>query len=152
MHQSKTSLSRANPNIIEVKSKFETEFRRFSFDRHKFPKFEDFHCFIESRHLLSDVPFTLSYTDPKDGDLLPINNDDNYAKAIENARPLLRVIVQRKGDSSEELNGLVSPVTDMMVANSSNLIITVRPANQQGQPAPRRGSFSRTSQLSSGSL
>jgi partitioning defective protein 6 len=42
----------------------------------------------------------------------------------------------------------------MMVANSSNLIITVKPANQQ-RPyqalAPRRGSFSRTSQLSSGS-
>lgn len=38
----------------------------------------------------------------------------------------------------------------MMVANSWNLIITVKPANQR-TVAPRRGSFSRNSQLSSGS-
>lgn len=40
----------------------------------------------------------------------------------------------------------------MMIANSSNLIITVKPANQRAALAvPRRGSFSRNSQLSSGS-
>lgn len=39
----------------------------------------------------------------------------------------------------------------MMVANSSNLIITVKPANQRTLATPRRGSFSRNSQLSSGS-
>ena len=39
----------------------------------------------------------------------------------------------------------------MMVANSSNLIITVKPANQRTLAAPRRGSFSRNSQVSSGS-
>ncbi|KAF4522222.1 hypothetical protein B566_EDAN007373 [Ephemera danica] len=63
-------------------------------------------------------------------------------------------------DEVLEVNGIevhgktLDQVTDMMVANSSNLIITVKPANQQRpqqQLAPRRGSFSRTSQLSSGS-
>lgn len=40
----------------------------------------------------------------------------------------------------------------MMVANSHNLIVTVKPANQRAtMSAPRRGSLSRTSQLSSGS-
>lgn len=40
----------------------------------------------------------------------------------------------------------------MMVANSSNLIVTVKPANERRTIAlPRRGSFSRNSQLSSGS-
>lgn len=39
----------------------------------------------------------------------------------------------------------------MMVANSSNLIITVKPANQRTVPPVRRGSFGRNSQLSSGS-
>lgn len=41
----------------------------------------------------------------------------------------------------------------MMVANSSNLIITVKPANQRtlAAPQPRRGSFSRVSQVSGGS-
>lgn len=39
----------------------------------------------------------------------------------------------------------------MMVANSSNLIITVKPANQRTLTSTHRGSFSRNSQLSSGS-
>lgn len=38
-----------------------------------------------------------------------------------------------------------------MVANSWNLIVTVKPANQRAMAAPRRGSYSRTSQLSSDS-
>ena len=32
------------------------------------------------------------------GDLLPINNDDNYHKAISTASPLLRLFLQRKGE------------------------------------------------------
>lgn len=40
----------------------------------------------------------------------------------------------------------------MMEANSSNLIITVRPANQKTTlSVPRRGSISRSSQVSAGS-
>lgn len=44
-------------------------------------------------------------------------------------------------------------VTDMMVANSSNLIVTIRPANQGNGGTgtllpPRRGSTSRSSQMS----
>ena len=30
--------------------------------------------------------------------MLPINNDDNFGRALNMARPLLRVIVQRKGN------------------------------------------------------
>ena len=49
-------------------------------------------------------------------------------------------------------------VTDMMVANSSNLIVTVKPANQRtimpgsASAGPRRGSFSRNSNMSQGSM
>lgn len=51
-----------------------------------------------------------------------------------------------------EVNGkTLDQVTDMMVANSSNLIITVKPANQRTIAPVRRGSFGRSSQLSSGS-
>lgn len=39
----------------------------------------------------------LSYIDPQDNDLLPINNDDNFGRALKTAKPLLRLIVQRKG-------------------------------------------------------
>lgn len=38
-----------------------------------------------------------------------------------------------------------------MIANSSNLIITVKPANQRTVGPVRRGSFSRNSHMSSGS-
>ncbi|KAK5647343.1 hypothetical protein RI129_002235 [Pyrocoelia pectoralis] len=257
-------------NIIEVKSKFDAEFRRFSIERHQQVKFEDFKGLLERLFKLRDIAFLVSYIDPSDQDLLPINNDDNLRRALINAKPLLRVIIQRKGDSLEESNGygtikprnLISSilggtpgrnknlaisnphdfrqvsaiidvdivpetcrrvrllkhgsdkplgfyirdgtsvrvtqnglekipgifisrlvpgglaestgllavndevlevngievsgktldqVTDMMVANSSNLIITVKPANQRTVAPVRRGSFSRNSQLSSGS-
>jgi len=52
-----------------------------------------------------------------------------------------------------EVNGkTLDQVTDMMVANSSNLIITIRPANQRNLPlTAMRGSYCRSSQLSQGS-
>nr|QPF70849.1 partitioning defective 6 [Locusta migratoria] len=270
MSRSSKTQHKVDSGTVEVKSKFDAEFRRFSVNRDEMRRYDDFRQLVERLHHLSDVPFLLSYTDPRDGDLLPINNDDNLGRALLNARPLLRLIVQRKGESLEELNGYgtykprnlistilgtpskpkthlaisnphdfrqvsaiidvdvvpatyrrvrllkhgsdkplgfyirdgtsvrVTPqglekvpgifisrlvpgglaestgllavndevlevngievngktldqVTDMMVANSSNLIITVKPANQRTVAAPRRGSFSRNSQLSSGS-
>ncbi|ENN71383.1 partitioning defective 6 homolog beta-like [Dendroctonus ponderosae] len=257
-------------NKIEVKSKFEAEFRRFSLERTGQAKFEEFSALLEKLHKLRNLAFLISYIDPSDQDLLPINNDDNLRRALVNAKPLLRVIIQRKGDSLEELNGygtikprnLISTilggtpartkilpisnphdfrqvsaiidvdivpetcrrvrllkhgsdkplgfyirdgtsvkvtqnglekipgvfisrlvpgglaestgllavndevlevngievagktldqVTDMMIANSSNLIITVKPANQRTVGPVRRGSFSRNSHMSSGS-
>lgn len=36
---------------------------------------------------------------------MPINNDDNYHRALTHARPLLRIIVQKKGDSFEDTMG-----------------------------------------------
>ncbi|XP_046737961.1 partitioning defective protein 6 [Diprion similis] len=267
---------RVDNGIVEVKSKFDAEFRRFSLNRNETIRYEDFKNLLAKLHQLdADFSFLISYTDPRDGDLLPINNDDNLGRALLTAKPVLRIIIQRKGDSLEEMNGygtmkprnLISSilggtpgkpkslaisnphdfrqvsaiidvdilpetcrrvrllkhgsdkplgfyirdgssvrvlppsagggiekvpgifisrlvpgglaestgllavndevlevngievagktldqVTDMMVANSSNLIITVKPANQRGAlAAPRRGSFSRNSQLSSGS-
>ena len=64
------------------------------------------------------------------------------------------------GDNDEvlEVNGIevvgksLDQVTDMMVANSSNLIVTVKPANQRTLMPPRRGSFSRNSNMSHGSM
>ena len=42
------------------------------------------------------------FTDPNDGDLLPINNDDNFARALQAARPLLRIHIQRRGESQDD--------------------------------------------------
>merc|ERR1711997_1286972 len=62
-------------------------------------------------------------------------------------------------DEVLEVNGIevagksLDQVTDMMVANSSNVIVTVKPANQRTiMSAPRRGSFSRNSNMSQGSM
>lgn len=62
-------------------------------------KYETFKEVIERLHGISDIPFTISYVDPRDNDLLPINNDDNLARALLTAKPLLRLNVQRKGKS-----------------------------------------------------
>ena len=75
---------------------FEAEFRRFSIERSGRLTFEGFYLTIERLHNLGKIPFIVTYTD-REGDLLPINNDDNFAKAIESAKPVLRLCIQRKG-------------------------------------------------------
>ncbi|KRZ01766.1 Partitioning defective protein 6 [Trichinella zimbabwensis] len=90
--------------LVEVKSKFDAEFRRFSVDTVSAGSFEQFHKLVEQLHKLEEIPFTLCYNDPH-GDLLPINNDENYRKALETARPLLRLLIQRKGESLAERYG-----------------------------------------------
>jgi len=253
---------------VEVKSKFAAEFRRFSLDKQKYQTFESFNRLLEELHRLRQVPFMIKYADPRDNDLLPITNDDNYQAALKNAKPLLRLFIQHEGEASEELkpghrgtllggflgtpkqpkntltisqpkefrqvsaiidvdlvpdtcrrvkllkhgsdkplgfyirdgtsvrvtpqglekvpgifisrlvpgglaestgllavndevlevNGIevvgksLDQVTDMMVANSNNLIVTVKPANQRTLMGPRRGSFSRNSNMSGGSM
>lgn len=60
-------------------------------------RFEEFRGLLEKLHRLKDTPFLISYIDPSDQDLLPINNDENLRRALFSAKPLLRVIIQRKG-------------------------------------------------------
>ena len=59
--------------------------------------FDDFYNLLEELHMMTEakVPFRVSYVDPKDNDLLPINNTDNYLRALQNARPLLRKVMMR---------------------------------------------------------
>lgn len=75
---------------------FDAEFRRFSVTRGT--KFEEFFKILKELHGLSDIPFVITYTDPVHSDLLPINNDDNFVRALSTARPLLKLLIQRKGD------------------------------------------------------
>ncbi|XP_049880175.1 partitioning defective protein 6 [Pectinophora gossypiella] len=120
--------ARIDSQNVEVKTKFDAEFRRFSLNRMEKLKYEDFKGLIEKLHRLHDVAFLISYTDPRDGDLLPINNDDNLARALLTARPLLRVIIQRKGDSLEELNGYGT----MRPRNIISSILSGTPAKNKG--------------------
>lgn len=83
-------------NQIIFSVQFDAEFRRFSLDPQKASGFEDFEKLIGTVHRIQSIPFVLTYTDLH-GDLLPINNDDNFQRAVITAKPILRVFVQRKG-------------------------------------------------------
>ncbi|XP_031569341.1 partitioning defective 6 homolog beta-like [Actinia tenebrosa] len=93
-----------NLGTVEIKSKFDAEFRRFSSERNQYKNYEEFYKRVENIHRLTNTPFTTWYTD-NHGDLLPINNDDNLQVALTSAKPLLRLFVQRKGEGYEQ-NGL----------------------------------------------
>ncbi|KGL87548.1 Partitioning defective 6 beta, partial [Charadrius vociferus] len=77
---------------------FDAEFRRFAMKRSGAGSFQDFYCLLQTVHQIPRVDVLLGYTDVH-GDLLPINNDDNYHKAVSSANPLLRVIIQKKAES-----------------------------------------------------
>ncbi|RWS24663.1 partitioning defective 6 beta-like protein [Leptotrombidium deliense] len=127
----------SNSSLIEIKSKFDAEFRRFSVEKSKLVKFDDFYKLIEHFHKLFDVEFNVYYTDPSHGDLLPINNDDNFAKAVSLAKPTLRLIIQRKGESWEYLNGTHGKkknfLNNLVVLN--NLLPIPSTTNKQLRPS-----------------
>ncbi len=75
------------------------EFRRFSVDRLKPGKFEEFYKLIMTIHRIANMEVMIGYADVH-GDLLPINNDENFSKAVSTAHPLLRIFIQRQGTSS----------------------------------------------------
>nr|CAG4644130.1 EOG090X09SP [Lepidurus arcticus] len=115
-----------DPNLVEVKSKFDAEFRRFAVERSTTSTFDSFRQLLERLHGLKADSVLLSYTDPRDGDLLPINNDDNFARALSAARPLLRLLIQRKGEAQEDLNGHGQ--------KSKNFITSILGGTPKGKP------------------
>lgn len=93
MNRSKSQSLRSF-SVLEVKSKYGAEFRRFSLDRAKPGRFEQFHKLILQLHHLVHTPVLIAYADIQ-GEFLPINNDDNFSRAVSTAQTLLRVFVQR---------------------------------------------------------
>lgn len=76
---------------------FDADIIRFSINRNEPMSYEDFGKLLAQRHDLgADFNFLIWYTDT-DGDLLPINNDNNLARALLATRCLLRIFIQRKG-------------------------------------------------------
>lgn len=65
-------------------------------DRAKPGKFEEFYKLILHIHRIANMEVMIGYADVH-GDLLPINNDDNFCKAVSTAHPLLRIFIQRQG-------------------------------------------------------
>lgn len=91
-------------STLQVKSKFDSEWRRFSIPLSAGVTYDGFRSLVEKLHHLESVQFTLCYNSVS-GDLLPITNDDNLRKSFESARPLLRLLIQRRGESWEEKYG-----------------------------------------------
>ncbi|XP_051519560.1 partitioning defective 6 homolog gamma-like [Myxocyprinus asiaticus] len=89
------SLRSLNMNAVEVKSKYGAEFRRFSMDRQKPGKFDEFYNLIMTIHRIANMELMIGYADVH-GDLLPINNNENFCKAVSTAHPLLRIFIQRQ--------------------------------------------------------
>jgi partitioning defective protein 6 len=107
-HQQFLINNKAEIGFVEIKSKFDAEFRRFSLDGSKVASYEAFHDLLSDVHQLigsrdqpGPLPFHIFYIDPKDNDLLPITNTDNYRRALQSARPLLRLVIQRHGECEE---------------------------------------------------
>ncbi|KAK9404804.1 partitioning defective 6 B likeeta [Crotalus adamanteus] len=113
---------------MEVKSKFGAEFRRFSLEKSKPGKFEEFYGLLQHVHKIPNVEVLVGYTDIH-GDLLPINNDDNYHKAVSTANPLLRIFIQRKEDADYSAFG-----TDTMTRKKNVLSNVLRPDNHRKKP------------------
>ncbi|KAF6017417.1 PARD6B [Bugula neritina] len=87
-------------SLIEVKSKFDAEFRRFSVDINGVTTSDEFYELVNKLHKLKDIPFLITYTDTY-GDQLPINNDDNFMKALTTVKGVLRLQIQRKGQNEK---------------------------------------------------
>ncbi|XP_034033175.1 partitioning defective 6 homolog alpha [Thalassophryne amazonica] len=83
--------------VVEVKSKFEAEYRRFALKKNGPGGFKDFYHLLQTIHHIPGIDVLLGYADIH-GDLLPINNDENFHKAVSSANPLLRIIITKKED------------------------------------------------------
>jgi len=86
-----------HPSILQVKSKYLAEYRRFSLQTNK-DTYLTLINQIHYLHKLSNIETVVTYTDPIHGDLLPINNDENFAKALQSvySTGILRIDVLRK--------------------------------------------------------
>lgn len=90
--------------LLQVKSKYLAEFRRFPTEI-KNGNFGLFLDTITSLHQVKSEDIVLTYTDPIHGDLLPINNDENFVKAKQSCkRGILRIYIHEK-DNYQVSNG-----------------------------------------------
>ncbi|MEE6506630.1 hypothetical protein FKM82_007769, partial [Ascaphus truei] len=100
---------------------FGAEFRRFALERSKPGRFDEFYGLLQHVHKIPNIDVLVGYADIH-GDLLPINNDDNYHKALTTANPLLRIFLQRKEEADYSAFG-----TDTLTKKKTVLATVLRP-------------------------
>ncbi|XP_074599081.1 partitioning defective protein 6 isoform X2 [Brevipalpus obovatus] len=119
---------------VHIKSKFCAEFRRYSISRDDVNSFDNFFKKIQGFHKLWDIPFTISYVDPNQGDLLPINNDDNLKRAVVVSHPrcLLKLILTRTVNGTSYFD---SSYSSKKKNNFLNDLIPLTSSNHKIRPA-----------------
>ncbi|XP_078508167.1 partitioning defective 6 homolog beta [Lissotriton helveticus] len=115
-------------SAVEVKSKFGAEFRRFALERSKPGRFEEFYGLLQHIHKIPNIDVIVGYADIH-GDLLPINNDDNYHRAVTTANPLLRIFLQRKEEADYSAFG-----ADTIARKKNVLANVLRPDINRKKP------------------
>lgn len=70
----------------------------FSLERSKSVKFEDFYGLLQYLHKTANADISVGYLDII-RDLLPINNEDNYHKAVSIINPLLMIFIQKNEEA-----------------------------------------------------
>ncbi|KAF5907649.1 partitioning defective 6 alpha-like, partial [Clarias magur] len=109
MSRNQRTPQRNTDSVVEVKSKFEAEYRRFALQRNGNVSFQEFYRLLQNVHHIPGDDVLLGYADVH-GDLLPINNDDNFHKALSSANPLLRIIIQRRG----KVDGIIGDIVTLL--------------------------------------
>jgi len=89
------TLSQQPERLLSVKSKFDAEFRRFAISTGK-TQYDEFKDKVRKIHKLDSIDFIITYS--TNGDLLPINNNDNYHKALQSTYDggIIKVYIHRK--------------------------------------------------------
>ncbi|XP_012272233.1 partitioning defective 6 homolog gamma isoform X2 [Orussus abietinus] len=102
----KSKSHHTDADFIRIKTKFHEDIIRFSMKRNEPASYEEFrNCLAEKHDIRSNSNFLIWYTDPMNGDLLPINNENNFARAQMTAKSLLRIFIHSTARSVEEVNG-----------------------------------------------
>uniref|UniRef100_A0A0N5APG3 PDZ domain-containing protein n=1 Tax=Syphacia muris TaxID=451379 RepID=A0A0N5APG3_9BILA len=106
-------------HLITIKSKFGEDFRRISLrisDKRSPPTFDSFYSTICQLHKIDGenaCDVSLTYIS-HEKDRLPISNDENLRKAFECGLDVLKIFVQKKGESLEEKYGYGLPETSIL--------------------------------------
>lgn len=93
------SIALYNPALIEVKSRFYNDIRRYTIEKDHVSSLEDFLSILITIHRIPEKSVLISYTDPIEKDELPITNNNNLQKAISTSKSMLRVQLYKETDA-----------------------------------------------------
>ncbi|XP_032013571.2 partitioning defective 6 homolog alpha isoform X3 [Hylobates moloch] len=116
--------ARSPDSIVEVKSKFDAEFRRFALPRASVSGFQEFSRLLRAVHQIPGLDVLLGYTDAH-GDLLPLTNDDSLHQALASGPPPLRLLVQKRAEADS--SGLAFATNSLQRRKKGLLLRPVAP-------------------------